>query len=54
MLKRLLFETRVGEMLLTLLERKTGLAVVDANWLSHQSATAPTAMGESQQSHSPA
>lgn len=36
MLKRLLFETRMGEWLLTQLEQKAGLAVVDANWLSHQ------------------
>ena len=29
----LLFETRVGELLLALLERKAGLAVVQAEWL---------------------
>jgi hypothetical protein len=41
MLKRLLFETRFGEMLLTLLERRAGLAVVDVNWLSHQRPAVP-------------
>jgi hypothetical protein len=51
MLKRLLFETRVGELLLTLLERTTGLAVVDANWLGHRPATAPTPAGEMYPSH---
>jgi hypothetical protein len=41
MLKRLLFETRLGEWLLASLERRAGLAVVDANWLGHQRPTAP-------------
>jgi hypothetical protein len=41
MLKRLLFETRLGEWLLASLERWAGLAVVDANWLGHQRPTAP-------------
>ncbi len=36
MLKRLLFGTKIGEWLLTQLEQRSGLAVVDANWLSHQ------------------
>ena len=33
MLKKFLFETRAGEWLLALLERKAGLAVVEATWL---------------------
>lgn len=36
MLKKVLFETRLGEWLLAALERKAGLAVVDTNWLSYQ------------------
>lgn len=34
--KWFLFETRIGLFLLTLLERKAGLAVVDAGWLGNQ------------------
>lgn len=36
MVRRFLFETRLGEWLLTLLERGTGLALVDAAWLESQ------------------
>jgi hypothetical protein len=32
----LLFETKVGELLLVYLEKKVGLAVVDADWLTVQ------------------
>lgn len=32
-LRRLLFETQVGELLLAFLERRAGLAVVQAEWL---------------------
>ena len=31
-----LFDTKIGELLLTLLERHVGLAVVQANWLAEQ------------------
>lgn len=42
-----LFETRVGELLLVLLEKTTGLAVVQAEWLSSQpSGIPPVAGGE--------
>ncbi len=36
MIKWLLFETRLGEVLLVLLERHVGLALVQANWLAEQ------------------
>ena len=39
MLRKLLFETSVGVWLLTLLERRAGLAVVDAEWLAERRAT---------------
>jgi hypothetical protein len=45
MLKWLLFETRVGSRLLALLERTTGLALVDAEWLGHQRSSVPTTHG---------
>ena len=38
----LLFETRLGELLLALLERRTGLAIVRSDWLSTQSSGRPT------------
>ena len=38
MLRKLLFETKVGEWFLALLERHAGLAVVDAEWLERQRA----------------
>ena len=41
LLRRLLFETRVGELLLALLERTTGLAVVQAEWLGAQPSGEP-------------
>ena len=37
----LLFETRLGELLLTILERKIGLAIVEVEWLAAQPAGAP-------------
>jgi hypothetical protein len=37
----LLFETRVGELLLALLEKTTGLAVVRADWLGAQASGMP-------------
>ena len=42
-LKRLLFETRLGELLLALLERKAGLAVVSADSLAGQVSGKPVA-----------
>ena len=39
----LLFETKLGELLLSLLERRTGLAIVRSDWLSGQSSGRPTA-----------
>ena len=41
MLKWFLFETRCGEWLLTLLERRLGLAVVSVEWLAVQPSGAP-------------
>ena len=35
MLKHLLFETRIGEALLAFVEKRLGIAVVDAGWLGH-------------------
>lgn len=46
MLRRLLFDTKVGEWLLTLLERTTGLAIVEANWLAELPAPTATGGGE--------
>jgi hypothetical protein len=42
----LLFETSLGELLLTILERMVGLAVVQADWLAAQPAGEPRAEGE--------
>jgi hypothetical protein len=36
LLRWFLFETTVGDILLALLERKTGLAVVNSEWLGTQ------------------
>jgi hypothetical protein len=41
MLRKLLFDTRLGERLLALLERKAGLAIVEADWLAGRPSTAP-------------
>jgi hypothetical protein len=43
-----LFNTKVGELLLTFLERKVGLAVVRADWLGGQPSGQPTRMTETQ------
>lgn len=43
MLRKLLFDTRIGDWLLSLLERTTGLAVVEAGWLAEQPTPAPAA-----------
>ena len=42
-LRWLLLETRAGELLLTFLERKAGLAVVQSDWLGDQLSGAPMA-----------
>jgi hypothetical protein len=39
----LLFETKMGEMLLAFLERKAGLVVVSAEWLAGQRSSKPVA-----------
>ena len=48
MIRWLLFETRVGEALLLLLERRVGLALVQANWLAEQSSGEPSTAPEVQ------
>jgi hypothetical protein len=47
-LRWFLFETRIGEWLLVLLERKVGLAIVQADWLCTQRSGQPTAASEMQ------
>ena len=47
-LRWLLFETRFGELLLVFLEKKMGLAVVQADWLAAQRSGEPKAMFEPQ------
>ena len=42
--KWFLFETRLGLFLLAMLERKAGLAVVNADWLGRQPSGIPTTM----------
>jgi len=42
----LLFETRLGELLLAILERKVGLAVVQVEWLAAHPAGEPKAVGK--------
>ena len=37
-----LFRTKIGELLLTLLEQKAGLAVVQADWLAGRRSGKPT------------
>ena len=46
LLRWLLFETKAGEMLLVLLERMVGLAVVPADWLGAQPSGTPHTGGE--------
>lgn len=45
-LRWLLFETKAGELLLAFLEHRTGLAVVDAEWLGQQRSGVPAEMIE--------
>ncbi|MBN1660992.1 MAG: hypothetical protein JXA93_21525 [Anaerolineae bacterium] len=47
-LRWLLFETRLGELLLTILEQKVGLAVVQVEWLAVQRAGQPQAVREAE------
>jgi hypothetical protein len=47
LLRWLLFETKAGELLLALLEKTAGLAIVQAEWLGAQPSGKPqTASGE--------
>ncbi len=48
MIRWLLFKTGLGEVLLVLLERHVGLALVQANWLAEQRGGEPKAMPEEQ------
>ena len=41
LVRKLLFQTWLGERLLAILERKAGLAVVQAEWLGQQLSTKP-------------
>jgi hypothetical protein len=43
-----LFETRIGELLLTLLERSTGLAFVQVDWLGAHCCGEPKAADNAQ------
>ena len=43
-----LFETRIGLFLLALLERKAGLAVVNADWLGKQPSGWPVIAGQAE------
>ena len=45
-IKWLLFETRVGALLLGLLEQRIGLAVVRADWLEAQRSGEPVGVNE--------
>jgi hypothetical protein len=40
-LRVMLFETRIGEWLLTLLEGRAGLAIIKADWLGDQRSGCP-------------
>ena len=46
LLRWFLLETRLGELLLCLLESKAGLAVVQADWLGAQRSSRPIAESE--------
>jgi hypothetical protein len=45
-MRKFLLGTRLGEWLLGLLERSTGLAIVDVNWLAEQRWPVATNSGE--------
>jgi hypothetical protein len=46
MIRWLLFETKLGEALLVLIERHMGLALVQASWLAEQRTAEPTTAPE--------
>ncbi len=48
LVRKFLFETKLGELLLAFLERKAGLAVVQADWLDAQRSGEPKAAVEVQ------
>ena len=48
LVRRLLFETRIGEAFLAFLERRVGLAVVQVEWLATQRSGQPAGVGEAQ------
>ena len=41
LLRWLLFESKAGELLLTLLEKTAGLAIVESSWLGNQTSGKP-------------
>jgi hypothetical protein len=45
LIRWLLFSTRGGEWLLALLEKTTGLAIVQAEWLANQPSGVPRSLG---------
>ena len=54
MIRWLLFETKLGEALLVLMERHLGLALVQTSWLAEQLTAEPTAAPELKQGSGPA
>ena len=48
LVRRMLFHTKAGELLLALLERHVGLAVVRSGWLALQRSGEPKAATEAQ------
>ena len=46
LVRRLLFETRIGEAFLAFLERQMGLAVVQVEWLATQRSGQPAGVAE--------
>jgi hypothetical protein len=48
LVKWILFDTKIGELLLVLLERHVGLAVVQSDWLATQRSGEPKAVTEAQ------
>jgi hypothetical protein len=43
--RRFLFETRLGELVLVFLERHVGLAIIQADWLAGQRCGEPRSLG---------
>ena len=48
MLKRFLFETKIGEKALEMLEKKARLSLVDPDWLAQQESGTPTQKREAE------